>query len=226
MSSSSSFLDPAIADWLRSCAERREDPLLARLREATAVLPQAAMQISVEQGLLLGLLARLLGARRAIEVGVFTGYSALCIARALPPDGRLVACDVSREWTALARPFWREAGVEERIDLRLAPAAETLAALLQEDAAGTFDLAFLDADKDAQAGYYEQCLELLRPGGLVAVDNAFLGGDVLAPEESRWPGSARAVRELTLAVLDDPRVDASLVPIGDGLLLARRRARS
>lgn len=219
MSTHSDSLGEPLARYLHELAARREDPLLAELRAVTAELPMARMQISVEQGLFLDLLVRLLGARRCLEVGVFTGYSSLCVARALPPDGRLIACDVSEEWTAIARRFWRRAGVEERVELRLAPGAVTLAQLIATGEAGRFDLAFLDADKDGQQAYYEQCLTLLRPGGLVAIDNAFLGGDVVDATQ----GTAALVRALGEHVFDDARVDASLLPIGDGLLLARKR---
>lgn len=219
MSTRSDSLGEPLAQYLHDLAARREDALLAELRLVTSALPMARMQISVEQGLFLGLLARLLGAERCLEVGVFTGYSSLCVARELPPTGRLIACDVSEEWTAIARRFWRRAGVAERIQLHLAPGAETLAGLISAGEAGRFDFAFLDADKEGQAGYTEQCLTLLRPGGMLAIDNAFLGGEVVDATE----GTPALVRALTEHLFDDERVEPSLVPLGDGLLLARKR---
>jgi predicted O-methyltransferase YrrM len=219
MSTRTHPLDERLCDYLHDLAARREDPLLAELRRVTAELPMARMQIAVEQGLFMGLLVRMLGAERCLEVGVFTGYSSLCVARALPPSGRLVACDVSEEWTAIARRFWARAGVAERIDLRLGPGANTLQALIDAGEGGRFDFAFLDADKEGQAAYFEQCLVLLRRGGLVAIDNAFMGGDVVDAQD----GAAAEVRALSERVFGDRRVDASLVPIGDGLLLARKR---
>lgn len=219
MSTRSDSLDPRLADYLHELAAQREEPLLAELRAATAELPMARMQISVEQGLYMRQLVRTLAAEQCLEVGVFTGYSALCVARELPAHGRLIACDVSAEWTAIARRFWERAGLAERIELRLGPGAETLARLIADGHAGRFDFAFLDADKEGQAAYYEQCLTLLRGGGVVAIDNAFLGGDVLAPRDA----TARHVRALTEQVFADERVDPALLPIGDGLLLARKR---
>ncbi len=195
--------------------------MLAELRAETAKLPMAIMQISAEQGRLMEVLARSLGVKRAIEVGVFTGYSSICVARALPPDGKLVACDVSEEWTAVARRYWAEAGVAEKIELRLAPASETLAAMLEAGEGGGYDFAFIDADKEGYPGYYEQCLELLRPGGMLALDNAFMGGRVFDGESPSE--GARVVRALTEAIFRDERVEPALVPIGDGLLLARKR---
>ena len=197
----------------------REPPLLARLREETAKLPMARMQIAAEEGQLLALLIRLMGARRCVEVGVFTGYSSLVTALALPENGYLLACDVSREWTDIARRYWQEAGVSDRIDLRLAPAAQTLDAELVR-AAGTYDFAFIDADKENYIGYYERCLKLLRPGGLIAVDNTLWSGRVADPAVTDADTSAlRAFNEL---VRRDQRVDFCLVPIADGVTLARK----
>lgn len=198
----------------------RDDPILARLREETGALPNGGMQISPEQGQFMGLLVELLGARRALEVGTFTGYSALCVARALPADGRLIACDVSEEWTSIARRYWAEAGVDDRIDLRLGPARASLDALL-EDGAGTFDFAFIDADKTAYDDYYERTLELLRPGGLVAFDNMLQHGAVADPTHTS--DSVVAIRALNEKLLGDARVTLSLLPVGDGLSLARKR---
>lgn len=219
MSARTHPLDERLCDYLHDLAVRREDPLLAELRAVTAELPLARMQISVEQGLFMGMLVRMLGAARCLEVGVFTGYSSLCVARALPKDGRLIACDVSAKWTATARRFWERAGVAERIDLRIGPGAETLQELIEGGEGGRFDFAFLDADKEGQADYYEQCLTLLRRGGLVAIDNAFMGGEVV---DARG-GAAANVRALTEQMFADERVDPALLPIGDGLLLARKR---
>lgn len=219
MSTRTHPLDERLSDYLHDLALLREDPLLAELRAETAALPMSRMQIAVEQGLFMGLLVRMLGAKRCLEVGVFTGYSSLCVARGLPEGGQLVACDVSEEWTAIARRYWKRAGVAERIELRLGPGAETLRSLIDAGETGRFDFAFLDADKDSQAAYYEQCLTLLRRGGLVAIDNAFLGGEVVGARE----GTPALVRALTERVFSDERVDPSLLPIGDGLLLARKR---
>jgi predicted O-methyltransferase YrrM len=199
----------------------REPEIMRRLRAETSQLPRGTMQISPEQGQLMGLLVGLIGARRALEIGTFTGYSALAVALALPADGRLVCCDMSEEWTRTAKRFWREAGVESRIDLRLAPAAETLAALDAAGEAGRFDFAFIDADKESYDLYYEYCLKLVRPGGLIAVDNALWHGYVADP--AHQDADTAAIRALNRKVRDDERVDMVLVPIGDGLLLARRR---
>jgi predicted O-methyltransferase YrrM len=219
MSTRTHPLDETLCDYLHALAARREDPLLAELRAETAALPEARMQIAVEQGLFMGLLVRVLGARRCLEVGVFTGYSSLAVARALPPGGVLVACDVSTEWTAIARRFWERAGVADKIELRLGPGAQTLRDLIDSGESGRFDFAFLDADKEGQAAYYEQCLALLRRGGLLSIDNAFMGGDVVDARD----GAAAGVRALTERIFGDGRVDAALLPIGDGLLLARKR---
>ena len=199
----------------------REPAILGKLRDETSRMPYGGMQISPEQGQFMALLVELIGARRAIEVGVFTGYSSLRVALALPPDGRIVACDVSEEYTNVARRYWREAGVDGKIELRLGPALGTLDALLAEGQSGSFDFAFIDADKANYGGYYERCLALLRPGGLLAVDNTLWSGAVADPKKQ--DPDTRAIRELNAKVAYDPRVSASLVPIGDGLLLARKR---
>lgn len=199
----------------------REPAVLRRLREETATLERAHMQISPEQGQFLALLVELTGARRILEVGTFTGYSALVMALAMPRDGTLVACDIDEGWTTIARRYWAEAGVADRIDLRLAPAADTLAALVEGGAAGTFDLVFLDADKRGLPVYWERALELVRPGGLVAVDNTLWHGRVVDTED-RDPAT-EAVRGFNRTVHGDERVSISLVPIGDGVTLARRR---
>jgi predicted O-methyltransferase YrrM len=198
----------------------REPPVLARLRAETMTLPQAGMQISPEQGQLLALLVKLMAARLILEVGTFTGYSALAMALALPADGRLVACDTSAEWTTTARRYWKEAGVQARIELRLAPALQTMRSLLDAGAAGSFDLAFIDADKGNYLAYYQAALELLRPGGLIAVDNTLWNGRVA--DAAADDGDTRAIRAFNAALRDDARIDLSLVPIGDGLTLARK----
>ena len=198
----------------------REPQLLQRLRAETAKLPSGGMQISPEQGQLMALLLGLLGARRVLEVGTFTGYSSTVMALTLPPDGKLLACDLSEEWTKVARRYWREAGVEAKIELRLGPARGTLDALIAEGQSGSFDFAFIDADKTAYDDYYERCLTLVRPGGLVAVDNALWSGAVADDTDQRE--NTRAIRALNSKIAADARVTSSLVPIGDGLHLARK----
>lgn len=214
-------LDDALHDYLLEVSLREPD-LLRRLREETGRLEMARMQISPEQGQLMGLLLQLLGARRTLEIGVFTGYSTLVTALALPEDGRVVACDISEEWTAIARRYWAEAGVADRIELELAPAVETLEALRSrpDPDAGRFDFAFIDADKESYAAYYEHALALLRTGGLIAVDNTLWGGRVADPADTAV--STEAIRAFNRTLRDDPRIDLSLVPIGDGLTLARK----
>lgn len=200
----------------------REHPVQRKLRAATAELGgPAGMQIAPEQGALMRLLVELTGTRRMIEVGTFTGYSALSCALAMPPDGRLVACDVSAEWTAIARRHWAEAGMADRIDLRLGPALATLDGLLSEGCADGFDMAFIDADKENYDGYYERCLRLVRPGGLIMADNTLWNGSVADPGDQR-PATA-ALRAFNEKLGRDDRVTVSMVPIGDGLTLARRR---
>ena len=198
----------------------REHPAQAALRAATASHPHAGMQISPEQGQFMALLIRLIGARRALEIGVFTGYSALAVALALPDDGRLLACDISDEYTRVGRPFWQQAGVAQKIDLRLAPALATLDAQLAEGAAGRFDFAFIDADKSGYDAYYERCLLLLRPGGLIAIDNTLWSGAVARPAQD---ADTAALQRLNAKLHLDQRIDLSLLPIGDGLTLARKR---
>jgi predicted O-methyltransferase YrrM len=213
-------LDDRLYGYLLSVSLREPD-VLRRLREETARHPQAEMQIAPEQGQFMGLLARLLEARKCLEVGVFTGYSALAVALALPFDGRLVACDVSEEYTSIARRYWQEAGVDQLIRLHLGPALGTLDRLLGDGEGGTFDFAFIDADKPNYSGYFERTLALLRPGGLVAVDNVLWSGKVADPAV-RDP-DVDAIRALNEALLTDERIDLSLLPIGDGLTLARKR---
>jgi len=199
----------------------RESPLSARLRAETAKMENAEMQIAPEQGQFMQLLVELVNARRALEIGTFTGYSALCVASALPSDGRLICCDISKEWTDIARRYWAEAGVADKIDLRLGPALATLDDLLAQGASSSFDFAFIDADKENYDNYYERVLRLLRPGGLVTLDNALKAGRVVQPAPD--DADARGMDALNRKIQRDERVTASLVPIGDGLMLARRR---
>ncbi len=215
-----SLLPDAVEQYVGQVATR-ETPVQRRLRAETARLPEAGMQIGADQGALLALLVRLMGARRALEIGTFTGYSALAVASALPVDGTLVACDVSERWTRIARRYWAEAGVAERIDLRLGPARETLAALLAGGEADRFDFAFIDADKTGYDAYYEACLDLVRPGGLIALDNMLWAGDVA--DLSVNDADTAALRALNLKIRDDARVDAALLTVGDGLVLARKQ---
>ncbi|HVP62127.1 MAG TPA: class I SAM-dependent methyltransferase [Myxococcaceae bacterium] len=214
------FLPETLEQYLFDVLSPRTD-LQERLRRQTQAHPRASMQIGPDQGLFLGLLVRMLDARRVVEVGTFTGYSALAMAMALPPGGRIVCCDISEEYTAIARRYWKEAGVEDRIDLRIGPAGATLAELLAAEGPGSQDLAFIDADKTGYDGYYEVCLQLLRPGGLIAIDNVLWSGRVADPAVND-PDTA-ALRALNLKIRDDPRVDAVVLSIGDGLTLARRR---
>lgn len=215
-----SMLSEAVDRYLGTVVVH-ESPVQKRLRAETAALPEAGMQIGADQGVFLAFLARLIGTRRAVEIGTFTGYSALAVASVLPPDGRLVCCDVSEKWTSIARRYWAEAGLADRIELRLAPARETLAELLKRDGPGSYDFAFIDADKTGYDAYYEACLELLRANGLIAIDNVLWSGTVADPADTR-PDTV-ALRAITAKIRDDPRVDACLVSIGDGVLLARKR---
>jgi len=220
MSNRSIGLSDELHEYLLSVSLRESD-VMRRLREDTADHPKAEMQIAPEQAQFFRLLMRLLGARRTLEIGVFTGYSALAVAEVLPPGGEVVACDISEEYARTAQQYWREAGVANRIDVRIAPATETLDALLDEGQAGTFDFAFVDADKETYDTYYEQSLRLLRPGGVVALDNVFRGGRVLdpAPEDE----SVRAIQRLNKKLRDDERVALSTLPLADGVTLAMKR---
>ena len=200
----------------------REHPAQAALREATRTWPRAGMQIAPEQGQLIGLLIRLLGARRAIEVGVFTGYSALTAALALPADGHLLACDINDADTRLGQPHWLAAGVAHKIEFVVAPAAQTLAARLAAGQAGSYDFAFIDADKSGYDTYVELCLQLLRPGGLLAIDNVLWGGAVARPAEAD-DADTRALQALNAKLHRDERIDLVMLPIADGLTLARKR---
>ncbi len=199
-------------------ASLREPGILRKLRDETAKDPMARMQIAPEQGQFMALLVQLMGAKKCIEIGVFTGYSSLCVALALPLDGKIIACDVSRDWTQIARRYWQEASVAQKIDLRLAPALKTLDALLAENQAGTFDFAFIDADKENYLAYYERCLKLLRRGGLIAIDNTLWSGRVAEPDNRET--DTVALREFNNKLHHDRRIALSLLPIADGLTLA------
>lgn len=198
----------------------REPDVLRRLRDETAKHPMAIMQISPEQGQLMQMLVRMLGAKKCIEVGVFTGYSSLAVALALPADGRIVACDISEDYTAVGEPFWKDAGVRDKIDLRIAPATETLDAMITAGETGDYDFAFIDADKPGYPEYFERCLALLRVGGMIAVDNIFMDGNAADPDTTSE--NAQAMRKFNAMLKDDTRVELSLIPIGDGLMLARK----
>jgi len=220
MSRRSIQLTDALYDYLLQHS-LRETEVMRRLREESPWLGSSGMQISPDQGQFMALLIELIGARRCIEVGTYTGYSALCVAQALPADGELIACDINPETTAVARQFWQEAGVAEKIDLRLAPALETLDGLIAEGREGSFDFVFIDADKTNYDAYYECALRLLRPGGLVAVDNVLWHGSVI--NSTANDADTRAIRALNSKVASDQRVSCSLLPLGDGLTLARKR---
>ena len=217
MSRESISLSEPLQAYIRSVG-MREDPDLAALRDATANHPWAGMQISPEQGQLMALLVRLLGARKTLEVGVFTGYSAMVVAKALGPKGKVVALDVSEEFTAIARRHWAKAGVADRIDLRLQPATDSLKALVAAGESNTFDFAFIDADKANYDAYYEYTLKLVRRGGLIAIDNVFWQVKVI--DSSDQTVDTVAIRDINRKIHDDSRVEASMVPIGDGLTLA------
>lgn len=221
MSTRTLNLDDRLYAYLQATS-LREPELLQRLRTETAQLPMARMQISPEQGQFMALLAELIGAKKAIEVGTFTGYSSLAVMLAMGSEGRMVCCDVSDEYTRIARRYWQEAGVAERITLKLAPALETLDALLANGEAGSVDFAFIDADKASYDAYYERCLQLLRPGGLIALDNVLWGGAVADPTDQ--DESTLALRALNAKLHRDERISLSLVPIGDGVTLARKRS--
>lgn len=220
MSNRTLFLTDELYAYMRSVS-LREPEILRRLREETSHDPMSMMQISPEQGQFMSMLIKLLGARRTLEVGVFTGYSSLCVALALPPDGKLIACDVSKKWTDVAWRYWQEGGVADIVELHLAPAIETMDHLLAHHEAEKFDFIFIDADKDNYDGYYERALSLLRAGGLMAIDNVFWGGRVADPRERGK--DTLAVRALNEKIRGDERVDLSMIPIGDGLTLARKR---
>jgi caffeoyl-CoA O-methyltransferase len=205
---------PELIEYVRRVGVR-EPAFLARLREETQKLPEAIMQIAPEQGALMALLVRMLGARRALEVGTFTGYSSTCVALALPDDGQIVCCDVSREWTDVARRTWQEAGVAHKVDLRLAPATETLSAMIDAGEEGSFDFGFIDANKGDYPAYYEAALRLVRRGGLIAIDNTLRAGRVLDPQDD----DTKVIAALNAKIATDERVEVAMVPMSDGLTL-------
>jgi predicted O-methyltransferase YrrM len=220
MSSRNAFIDDRIYQYILDHS-LRELPVLEQLRQVTEDMPSGRMQVSPDQGQLMALIVRLTGARRIVEVGTFTGYSSTVMALALPEGGSLVACDVSTEYTDVARQYWQQAGVAEKIELRLGPAEDTLSTLLKEGQAATFDLAFIDADKESYGVYYEKCLELLHPGGLIMIDNVLWSGRTADPAIN--DEDTVAIRELNAFIHRDERVDCSLLSVGDGLTLARKR---
>ncbi|NJM70265.1 MAG: methyltransferase domain-containing protein [Scytonema sp. RU_4_4] len=210
-------LEKNLYDYLQSVS-LREPEVLAQLREETAQHPMSRMQIAPEQGQFMALLVQLMEAKKTLDIGVFTGYSSLVVALALPPEGKVVACDVSEEDTAIARRYWQQAGVADKIELHIAPALETLDRFIAAGEAGTFDFAFIDADKNNYDNYYERTLQLLRPGGLIAIDNVFQSGRVADPQEQ--DKITNSVRTLNQKLHHDPRITISMVPIADGLTLA------
>ncbi|MBW4547039.1 MAG: class I SAM-dependent methyltransferase [Symplocastrum torsivum CPER-KK1] len=220
MSNQTLGLDTQLYNYLQSVS-LREPEILTQLRQETAQHPMAQMQIAPDQGQFMALLVQLIGAKKTLEVGVFTGYSSLVVALALPPEGKVVACDVSEEYTNIARRYWQQAGIADKIDLHIAPAQETLKSLLAEGQAGTFDFAFIDADKSNYEIYYELALELVRPGGLIIVDNVLWSGRVADAQVQ--DNRTNAIRSLNQKLHQDQRVTLSLVPIGDGLTLALKR---
>ena len=198
-----------------------ENPALKRLREETENHPFALMQICPEQGALMANLVRLISAKKAIEVGTFTGYSALAVALALPEDGYLLACDISEEFTSIGKPYWEEAGVSENIDLQIAPAIETLKSKIEDGESNTYDFAFIDADKINYLNYYELCLDLIRSGGVIAIDNVLWGGSVI--DSARTDDDTKAIREINDFIVSDKRVNISMIPVGDGVTLAVKK---
>ena len=219
MSKQTLGLEQSLYDYLLSVS-LREPTILTQLRQETSQLPMSRMQISPEQGQFMALLVKLIGAKKTLEVGVFTGYSSLVVALALPADGKIVACDVSEEYTSVARRYWQDAGVADKIDLHIAPALETLDKLLTAGEAVTFDFAFIDADKSNYNNYYERCLELIRPGGLIAIDNVLWSGKVADTEIQ--DNQTNKIRDLNRKLHEDSRITLSLVPIADGLTLAMK----
>jgi caffeoyl-CoA O-methyltransferase len=216
----STFLPEKLHEYLTSVSVR-EPAVLKKLREETAAHPMGGMQIPPEHGQFLALLIQLMGARRTLEVGVFTGYSSLAVALALPNDGRILACDVSEEYTSIARRYWKDAGVDHMIDLRLRPALETLQELISQRQHNRFDFAFIDADKANYEGYYEYALELVRPGGLIAIDNVLWDGKVIDPNVN--DADTLAIRALNKKLLGDSRINLSMLPVSDGLTLCYKR---
>jgi predicted O-methyltransferase YrrM len=220
MSNQTLNLTPELYDYLRENSVR-EPEVLQQLREQTMKMSTAGMQISPEQGQFMALLIALIGARKTLEIGVYTGYSTLAVALALPADGKIVACDINTDWTRIARRFWEKGGIEQKIDLRIAPAIVTLHKLIAEEQSETFDFAFIDADKVNYLQYYELSLQLVRVGGLILLDNVLWGGDVT--DKNIQDENTRAIRELNKKIYTDQRVTISLLPIGDGLTLAMKK---
>ena len=220
MSDETLNLTPELYEYLKSVSLREPD-VLARLREETSRHPRAAMQISPEQGQFMSLLVKLLGVQKVLEIGVFTGYSSTIVALALPDDGQITACDIDEDFTSIAQRYWQEAGVSQKINLNLAPALETLTKLLDQGAEATYDMAFIDADKCNYPNYYEPCLRLLKPGGILLVDNVLWDGRVA--DLSINDVDTDGIRRLNKLVYEDSRVDMSLIPFGDGLTLVRKR---
>ena len=219
MSTATIILDEKLREYLLNISVK-ESEILRELREETAQMEYSAMQISPEQGAFMSFLVELIQAKRTLEIGVFTGYSALVVAMALPEDGIVTACDVSEEWANVGMKYWKKAQVENKINLRIAPALKTLDQLLSEGKQGTYDFAFIDADKIEYQGYFDKSLELLRIGGLIAIDNVLWGGSVI--DDSIQDSSTKAIRKFNKKLYQDERVSISMVPIGDGLTLARK----
>ena len=199
----------------------RDDKILRQLREETLILKEAQMQISPEQGAFLSILTKILNAKKTLDIGVFTGYSSLVVARELPDDGLVVACDTSTEWTSIAKKYWKLAGVDNKVDLHLAPAKETLEKLIEDGQASTYDFSFIDADKINYQSYYENSLVLVKPGGIIAVDNVLWSGQVI--DQTDFEPATRAIRSFNEKLYQDNRVSISMVPIGDGLTLAYKK---
>ncbi|MBM3330591.1 methyltransferase domain-containing protein [candidate division WOR-3 bacterium] len=220
MSNRTIYLNDALYEYLLG-ASLREPDVLRELRDETRPMPEADCQISPEQGQFMALLLRVMGAKRVLEVGTFTGYSSLAMALALPENGKVITCDRSETWTAVARRYWRKAGVEGRIELRLGEAQKTLTQLRKERGRDSFDFAFIDADKTKDGAYFEQCMELVRSGGIIAIDNTLWSGRVA--DRAKRDADTRAIRAFNAARVDDQRIDLSLVPIADGLTLCRKR---
>ena len=217
MTNKTLVMNDRLYDYLIS-SSLQESEVLRKLRAETATLSEGVMQIAPEQGQFMALLVQLIGAKKTLEIGVFTGYSSLVVAAALPPDGKIIACDVSEEYTNVARRYWEQAGVTDKIDLRLAPALETLDSLIEGGESGTFDFAFIDADKENYVAYYERCLQLLRPGGLIVIDNVLWGGKVI--DLTVQDSATQAIRFFNDKLHYDRRISLSLLPIADGLTLA------
>ena len=219
MTNKSLALDDTLYDYILSVS-LRDSELLKQLREEIARLPMGIMQIAPEQGQFMALLVKLIGAKKTLDIGVFTGYSSLVVALALPEDGKVIACDIDEKYTDIGKPYWEQAGVSHKIDLRIAPASETLDKLIDAGHENTFDFAFIDADKRNYNNYYERALKLIRPGGLIAIDNVLWSGRVADPEDT--DKRTVAIREFNEKLHQDERVDISLVPIADGLTLAMK----